>query len=53
VKGKYVLESGDSKSGVAADFEVSLDDLNKINANTQGYEAFIVGIEILIPGTDC
>lgn len=53
VQGKYVLESGDTKSGVASEFKVTLEDLNKVNANVQGYEAFLVGIEILIPGTDC
>lgn len=49
VEGTYVIAAGDIPVRVAQRFDISLDKLNEANANTPGYEAFIVGIEIKIP----
>ncbi|MFZ9630289.1 MAG: LysM peptidoglycan-binding domain-containing protein [Ilumatobacteraceae bacterium] len=55
IAGKYVIKSGDTPSGVADDFGISLDDLYKANADTVGMASFQVGIEIVIPknSDDC
>lgn len=55
IAGKYVIKEGDTPSGVASDFGVTLDDLNKANATTSGYLNFIIGAEIIIPknSDDC
>ena len=55
IAGKYVVKEGDTPSGVASDFGISLDDLYKANADTPGMTAFQVGIEIVIPknSDDC
>ncbi|MFM7044170.1 MAG: LysM peptidoglycan-binding domain-containing protein [Ilumatobacteraceae bacterium] len=55
IAGKYVIKDGDTPSGVASDFGVTLDDLNKANAQTAGYLNFIIGAEIIIPknSDDC
>ena len=49
VEGTYVIAAGDIPVRVAERFDISLDKLNEANANTPGYEAFIVGVEIKIP----
>jgi LysM repeat protein len=52
--GSYTLEAGDYPNGVAAKFDVSLEDLNAANAATPGYDQFGVGLEIVIPPpSDC
>ena len=52
--GSYVIEDGDIPSRVAEKFDVTLDQLNAANVNTNGYDAFIVGITIVIPPkSDC
>ena len=50
-----MLFRSDTPSGVANDFGVTLDDLNKANATTSGYLNFIIGAEIVIPknSDDC
>ena len=55
IAGKYVVKEGDTPSGVAIDFNISLDDLYRANADTAGMTAFQVGIEIVIPknSDDC
>lgn len=55
IAGKYIIKEGDTPSGVASDFGVSLDDLNKANGDTPGYLNFIIGAEIIIPAnsSDC
>jgi LysM repeat protein len=51
-KGTYVIQAGDLPGKVAANFNVSLDALNAANVNTKGYDAFIVGVTIVIPGKE-
>lgn len=55
IAGKYIIKEGDTPSGVASDFGVTLDDLNKANGQTAGYLNFIIGAEIIIPANtdDC
>lgn len=53
-EGRYTLVDGDYPAVVAANFDVTLDALNAANANTSGYGAFYVGLEIVIPAkADC
>jgi LysM repeat protein len=49
VEGTYVIVAGDIPVRVAQRFDISLTKLNEANANTPGYEMFIVGTEIVIP----
>lgn len=49
-KGTYVIQEGDLPGRVAANFNVSLADLDAANANTSGYKNFVVGSTIVIPG---
>ena len=52
--GSYTIVDGDFESKVAAAFDVTLDALRAANANTEGYSAFYVGLEIVIPAkSDC
>ena len=52
--GTYVIQEGDLPSRVAAKFDVTLEQLDAANVNTQGYKAFIVGVTIVIPAkTGC
>ncbi len=52
--GSYTIEEGDVPLRVANKFDVSLDALNAANATTNGYSAFFVGLQIVIPAKeDC
>jgi LysM repeat protein len=52
--GTYTLEAGDYPGGVAEKFDVSVEALNQANAATEGYDAFYVGLDIVIPPpSDC
>ena len=52
--GTYTLEEGDYPGGVAEKFDVSVEALNEANAATEGYSAFYVGLDIVIPPpSDC
>jgi len=52
--GTYVIQDGDLPGRVAAKFDVTLEQLDAANVNTQGYKAFIVGVTIIIPAkTGC
>jgi LysM repeat protein len=52
--GTYTLEAGDYPGGVAEKFDVSVEALNRANAATEGYDAFYVGLDIVIPPpSDC
>ncbi len=53
IAGSYVIEAGDYPGLVAGKFDVTVDQLNAANANTQGYGSFYVGLEIVIPEKDC
>jgi LysM repeat protein len=53
IAGSYVLEAGDYPGLVAGKFDVTVDQLNAANVNTEGYSAFYVGLEIVIPEKDC
>ena len=48
-QGTYTIEDGDIPALVAQSLDVTVDQLDDANANTQGYSAFIVGVEILVP----
>ncbi|HUS43695.1 MAG TPA: LysM peptidoglycan-binding domain-containing protein [Ilumatobacteraceae bacterium] len=53
-QGTYTLVDGDYPGKVASKFDVTVDALNAANANTSGYSAFYVGLEISIPAkSDC
>jgi hypothetical protein len=47
--GSHTIVEGDLPSTVAKQYDVTLDALNAANANTQGYQNFIVGVKIIIP----
>jgi LysM repeat protein len=52
--GTYTLEAGDYPGGVAQKFDVTVEALNEANAATEGYAAFYVGLDIVIPPpSDC
>ena len=51
-QGTYTIEAGDIPASVAESLDVTVDQLNEANANTPGYGAFIVGVEILVPCGD-
>ena len=53
VAGSYTIVEGDYPGKVAGKFDVTVEQLNAANANTQGYGAFYVGLEIVIPEKDC
>lgn len=46
---QYVVSEGDVPAAVAQKFAVSLDELNAANAATPGYDAFTIGLSIIIP----
>lgn len=48
-QGHYTIKAGDIPARVASSLDVTVDQLNDANASTQGYTAFIVGVEINIP----
>ncbi|MEQ1874270.1 MAG: LytR C-terminal domain-containing protein [Ilumatobacteraceae bacterium] len=48
---KYVIQPGDNPQGVAAMFSVTMEELNAANVDTQGYELFLVGLEIWVPAS--
>ena len=51
---EYVIVGGDVPSTVAAKFDTTVDALAAANANTKGYDNFVVGITIKIPAkTNC
>jgi LysM repeat protein len=53
-QGTYTIAEGDYPGKVASKFDVTVDALNAANANTSGYSAFFVGLEIVIPAkSDC
>ncbi|MEM8620619.1 MAG: LysM peptidoglycan-binding domain-containing protein [Actinomycetota bacterium] len=53
-EGTYTIAAGDLPIRVAENFDVTVDALDAANANTDGYGAFIVGLEIIIPAkADC
>jgi LysM repeat protein len=45
----YTIRAGDTRGRVAARFDVTIEDLDAVNADTQFYAGFVIGIEILIP----
>ena len=47
--GTYVIVDGDFPNTVATNFDTTVAKLNAVNANTNGYGAFYVGLEIKIP----
>ncbi len=49
----YKIASGDVPSNVASRFGVTVEQLDKANADTEFYDGFVVGIMINIPGPDC
>ena len=52
--GTYTLEEGDYPGGVAEKFDVTVEALNEANTATEGYAAFYVGLDIVIPPpSDC
>ncbi len=51
-QGTYTIEEGDIPALVAESLDVTVDQLDEANANTSGYNAFIVGVEILVPCGD-
>ena len=52
--GEYTIEENDIPIRVAEKFDVTVDALNAANATTSGYNAFYVGLEIVIPAkADC
>ncbi len=48
-QGHYTIKAGDIPARVASSLDVTVDQLNDANANTDGYRAFIVGVQINIP----
>ena len=51
-QGTYTIEDGDIPALVAESLDVTVDQLNEANANTAGYNGFVVGVEILVPCGD-
>jgi LysM repeat protein len=52
--GSYTIAEGDIPIRVAEKFDVTVDELNEANVATDGYSAFYVGLEIVIPpASDC
>lgn len=47
--GSHTIVEGDLPSTVAKLYDVTLDQLNAANTNTQGYQNFIIGVKIIIP----
>jgi LysM repeat protein len=50
-QGSYTIVDGDLPFTVAKKFDVTVDQLNAANANTKGYQNFIVGVKIIIPAS--
>ncbi len=53
IAGVYIIKEGDFPAGVAATFDTTLDELDAVNAATDGYDAFFVGLRINIPSANC
>ncbi len=52
--GSYTIAEGDIPLRVAEKFDVTVEELNAANSATNGYSAFYVGLEIVIPpASDC
>ena len=51
--GLYALREGDTRSVVAAKFDITEVELNGANVATDGYLEFMPGLEIIIPPPDC
>lgn len=48
--GSYVITADDtSRTAVAQKFDITVDQLDAANANTQGYSSFYPGLKIIIP----
>lgn len=48
--GSYVITADDtSRTAVAEKFDITVDQLDAANANTQGYSSFYPGLKIIIP----
>ena len=47
--GNYVIMEGDNPSIVATKLDTTVEKLNAVNAATEGYAGFILGITILVP----
>lgn len=47
--GTYVILEGDNPSVVAAKLDTTVEKLNAVNATTEGYSGFILGITIQVP----
>jgi LysM repeat protein len=51
--GRYTIEAGDtSRFRVAEKFDVTVEAMDAANANTNGYDAFYPGLDIVIPAKD-
>lgn len=50
-QGSYTIVEGDLPGTVAKKFDVTLEQLNAANVNTDGYKNFIVGVKIIIPAS--
>jgi LysM repeat protein len=48
-QGTYVIKAGDLPGKVAANFNLTVQQLADANVNTPGYKGFIVGTKIIIP----
>jgi LysM repeat protein len=46
---RYTISAGDTRGRVAARFDVTVDELDAANAGTEFYDAFVLGVEIVIP----
>jgi hypothetical protein len=53
IVGLYTLREGDTRTVVAAKFDITEAELNGANVATAGYLEFLPGLEIIIPPTDC
>jgi hypothetical protein len=51
--GLYTLRDGDTRTLVAAKFDITEVELNGANVATDGYLEFAAGLQIIIPPTDC
>ena len=46
---EYTIKSGDNPTTVASFYLISLQELDEINATTEGYDLFLIGLTIKIP----
>lgn len=46
---EYTIKAGDNPTTVASFYLISLQELDEINANTEGYDLFLIGLKIKIP----